>query len=748
MHKILNHATGGATRIDVITPSLFRVRTSVNGEFGESGMNRYGLLKSDWPETEATVLDNEGEMRISTAAAELTIAEDGRIGLRNEAGDLLLSQDEPPSSDHERGFEAAFKLGDDRLYGMGDNDRDCIQRRGRKYKMIVRNVECYMPIPFLMSSRGWAILMNTTWYHDIDAGATEPNILRFSAKKGSLDYYLFIGDGLPDLLKGYIELTGKPAMLPRWAYGLTTVTDERGFRARDLLYEAHEFRRQGIPCDLIGLEPDWMETHYDFSTDKKWSEERFHIPFWLKGANHGTFNAALEKMGFKLSLWLCCDYDLFDYEESLIKARRENTEDEAVNSDEDLFKDPHFYPQYLDKITKPGVPWFEHLKKFVDDGARAFKLDGANQVSFHPDRKWKNGMDDAEAHNLYPAIYAKQMSQGYRDYTGKRSMIYTADGYVGIQAQAASWTGDTGGGPKPLTAILNLGMSGHSNVATDMQNWNEPGIHFGFFQPWSQLMCWHMYHQPWFQGEKLLEMFKFYANLRYRLLPYIYTAAAQANANGIPIARSMPLAFPDDPKSDALISQYMFGDCFLTAAFTDTIYLPKGDWIDYWTGEAFSGPKEMPINYPENCGGPLFVKSGAIIPMAPPMAYSDQNPLDTVILDIYPGNGENRFTLYEDDGESLAYENGAFAQTELIGRGERNRYELTVSPRQGEYLEMPPSRNYQLIFHAAKPQCITIDGQPTDTATWDAENNVIRLDIPDAASRGFSVLFCSEETCS
>ena len=103
--------------------------------------------------------------------------------------------------------------------------------------------------------------------------------------------------------------TGRPTMLPEWAYGLTFVCNDLGLRARDMLYEAYEFRRHGIPCDAIGLEPGWMEKDYDFSVDKTWSQERFHIPSWLKGKDHATFSAALKKMGFKLSLWLCCDYD-------------------------------------------------------------------------------------------------------------------------------------------------------------------------------------------------------------------------------------------------------------------------------------------------------------------------------------------------------------------------------------------------------------------------------------------------------
>ena len=117
------------------------------------------------------------------------------------------------------------------------------------------------------------------------------------------------------ILDKYTDITGKPTLLPKWGYGLTFICDEREVRARDVLYEAYEFRRQEIPCDVIGLEPGWMEKYYDFSLDKEWSKERFDIPFWLKGSDYGTFDIALKNMNFKLSLWLCCDYDLSEYEE-------------------------------------------------------------------------------------------------------------------------------------------------------------------------------------------------------------------------------------------------------------------------------------------------------------------------------------------------------------------------------------------------------------------------------------------------
>ena len=563
--------------------------------------------------------------------------------------------------------------------------------------MVVMNVTSYAPIPFVMSDHGWGVFLNTTMYHSFDAGATVSNRLSFSADKGIIDYFLITGKSMPEILDKYTDITGKPTLLPKWGYGLTFICDEREVRARDVLYEAYEFRRQEIPCDVIGLEPGWMEKYYDFSLDKEWSKERFDIPFWLKGRDYGTFDIALKNMNFKLSLWLCCDYDLSEYEEMQLHPWKSVTNNiiETKSLETDLFHDPNFVPVYFDKLHKPGVPWLDHLKKFVDDGASAFKLDGANQICFHPDRKWKNGMEDYEMHNLYPLLYNKQMSLGFREHTGRRSMIYSAGGYAGIQRYSATWAGDTGGGPGTLVSLLNHGLSGHSNVCTDMEVSTPAGIHYGFFQTLSEVLGWQMYVEPWFLGDKMAAMFRDYANLRYKLIPYIYSMAHLAAENAMPVMRAMPLIYPEDIKCDKYDHQYMFGDAFLVSAFDKTVYLPDGEWIDYWTGKRHKGNQEIPAEYPENKGGPLFIKAGAIIPTQIVKDNIGTSTPENILWEIYP-KGNSKFILYEDDGESYKYLEGKIARTVLECTENSNGIRIIIHPRIGGYDNMPQKRTHSI----------------------------------------------------
>ncbi len=716
----------GVLRVEVVAPHTFRIRLRADGRFGPATLERYGVLCRTAERTKFEVEERGSHRVIRTGEATLEVGlADGRVTLGDGQGRTLLREAEAAWSDERQGFGAEFHLEEgERLYGLGDVARDRLNRRGYATPMWVKNVVSYVPIPFLMSTRHWGMLINTTWKHGVDVGQSAADRLRVAGRQGELDYFLFVGESLPALLQRYTAIAGRPVLLPLHAYGLTFVCNMRA-DAREMLEDGLNFRRERIPCDIIGLEPGWMSKFYDYSTEKQWDPEKFFIPSYLQ-KGPGNFMDAAERMGFKISLWLCCDYDL-SYEEERNAAAKKPAEAEKLAAggkpvfhEDDFEKDEHFQTVVrMDNVTKPQEAWFEHLKKFVDQGASAFKLDGSNQVIDHPDRKWANGMEDREMHNLYPLIYDKQMYQGYARYTKQRPMVYSAGGWTGVQQYVATWAGDTGGGAKPLVSLLNLGLSGHANTSCDMEIVTPAGIHFGFLQPWSQLNSWNYWRHPWFQGEKLGAMFKFYARLRYRLLPYIYSAAHVAHRTGLPIVRAMPLAFPEDPKGDELLGQYMFGDALLVAAFTDRVHLPAGRWIDYWTGQAHEGPEDLVYTPPAGRGGALFVRGGAIVPKWPLMQYVGQKSTQTVALDVFP-HGESAFMLYEDDGLSLAYQAGEVATTTMRCRREGEALELEIGPRQGRYAGMPEARRYLVRLRSeAAPKALWVNGQAVASSDAD-----------------------------
>ncbi len=744
-HREIHLESGSVMRVESLSPRIFRIRLKTDASFPEPSLIRYGIIRGEWPETRATVNETAALLTIKTSDCALEITKaDGALRLLGIDGATLSSTTQAPWSEKEKGFGAEFSLADgERLYGMGDVTRDRIEKRGFRARMWVTNVKSYVPIPVILSNRGWGLSINTTWNHYIDAGHSRKDRLRFWGRRGELDFHLFVGDTLPSLLDAYTDITGRPTLLPLWAYGLTFVCNQQA-NAREMIDDCLNLRREGIPCDLVGLEPGWMTKYYDYSITKDWHPDRFHIPPWVRtkgdpsAGNDQTFMGAARRLGFKVSLWLCEDYD-FSYEEErqagTIDAGKKKSAAEK-RSEDDFEQDEHFGhgPTLMDHVTKPEEPWFEHLKKFVDDGASAFKLDGALQVNEHPDRKWGNGMDDQEMHNLYPALLNKQMARGFAEYTGRRAMIYSSGGYTGIQQFSATWAGDTGGGAKPLASMLNHGLSGHVNTSCDMDVFTPAGIHFGFLQAWSQVCSWAYWRHPWLLGDTLLPIFKYYAKLRYRLIPYLYSAAHVANRTGMPILRAMPLVCPDDPKADQLLKQYMLGDFLLAAAFTNEIHLPPGAWFDFWTGHPVKGPADLACDVPANRGGPLFVKAGAVLPFWPEMEYVGQKPLDRIELRVYPG-AASVSTMYEDDGVSLRYRNGEVALTTFTCEHRAKELTLTISPRTGAYQGMPERRGFDILIKAdAPPRSVKLDGKKA-ASEFDAAEGWIRLAAEEDSKR-------------
>ncbi|GAA3408820.1 TIM-barrel domain-containing protein [Paenibacillus hodogayensis] len=698
-------ASGGFMRVEAVSPYTFRIRMRETNDFPESALERYGIIRSR--HLCDVITDNDGSrITLSTAKAMLRVeAASGMLSLYKESGELLTNHAAPSRYGAGTGFAVHFSMTDgEKWYGLGDESRERLQHRGHRVSMWVENVKRYAPVPLLMSSKGWGLLVNTTWKHEIDIGCTQPDRLTFEGLGGELDYFVFVGDSLEQLLDRYTDVTGKPVLLPIWAYGLTYVCHEQ-VNARQMVDDALNFRREGIPCDMIGLEPGWMKEFNDFSANKSWHPERFGIPSYAKKSD--TFIGALDKLGFKLSLWLGCDYDLSVYEERQLAGARTKA---AEPSDHEADKES----------------WYAHLRKFVEQGVSAFKLSGAYQAIPQPGRRWGNGMDDEEMHNLYPLMLAKQMHLGFKEQTGLRSMIYTVSGFTGMQQFAATWSGNSEQEPG-LVSLLNHGMSGHVHTTTDMDVSTPEGIHFGFLQPWSQLNSWAYWRHPCLLEHDLLQTFKTYAKLRYRLLPYIYSAAHCAARTGMPIVRAMPLAYPADSRSDGLLHQYMLGDYLLTAALTNRIYLPEGVWFDYWTGKRHTGPLEMEYAVTAPAGGPLFVRGGAIIPVWPEVTHIGAKQPEKLGLHVYP-HGESEYTLIEDDGTTYRYLDREVAETAISCRATEKWTRIAIGRRTGQYEGMPVKRKYELLLHVqAKPLQVAVDGrvieemgQPQESGMTDA----------------------------
>ncbi len=676
----------GEFEITSVDKGIFHVRVSADGTYAETLLTRYNILKEKEVDTGASVSGNT----VTQGRFSLTVTQDGALRVEGTKEPLVFHFDGYEGKPYQnKGFTLQIDLHKkERLYGLGDESRKSISRRNSVSRLDIRNIASYGPIPYIMSMNGWGMLLNCTYASVFDMDKDSPDQVKITTHKGMIDFYLFLPESgsLADILALHGKVAGTPVMLPKFAYGYTFVLNEQT-NAREMLYDCLNFRREDISCDMVGLEPQWMSRKYDTSVDKKLDEDRFYIPGWLPDDQSGpeTFFYSLREMGFRLSLWLCQNYDLLFEEERQLGERMKELGKEYTFEGASILDEHLACPLYMDGLTVRDQPWFEHLKKFCDNGAEAFKLDGAFQVNDHPDRLWGGKYFDDEVHNVYPVLYVKQMKEGYANHTGRRAMIYTPCVYAGTQQYAASWAGDTGGGFDTVVAMLNYGLSGHSNVTCDMDITSLEGIHYGFLSPWTQQLGWRNWNLPWFMRDEVLEAVRYYSHLRSELFPYIYSMAHLAAKTSMPLARALPLMYPDHPEYDQVANTYMFGDSLLVAVFDMKVTLPEGQWIDYFTGEVYEGGQVIQYQIPKGRGGALMVKAGSVLCTMAYQRYLHETTADTYCIQVYPG-ADASFTLCEDDGYTYDYKDGKMATTVIaLENSTTGEFDLVINTREGSF---------------------------------------------------------------
>lgn len=748
---------GLTVSVEACSGSIFRIKVSPRKDFTESLMERYELIKTDWSEVKTDISDKGGvwtlktpeyslainkktgvmtvkdakggkvirevrflpekeglcgEMRsfINEKYADLKVADNGGGIIGDDNGKFgEVDKHEIPAADAVSILSFSMEDGE-RFYGGGSTSRDHIQHRGEFLRMWTTYQQTEIPMPFMMSSRGWGVYNNSTRKSFFDIGNQQKSKFNIINTFDEADFYLMMGKDMPAILNEYTLVTGRTYVLPKWAYGLCFGPNMREEQF-DILNDAVRFRQFDVPCDVFWLEPQWMEKRYDFSTKKKWNYDRFSPePYWLqdqypKTMHNRLFIGKLRSMGFHLGLWLCEEYDLSIQEEDIIAERTGGK----------LSGQEH---------------WMDHLTVFMDQGVEGFKLDPARTIDNHTNWEYYNGRTDKEMHNLNQVLLPKQMRELGRKYNGKRTWHHYCGGWSGTQRWTASTSGDNGGGKTALYDQLNLGMSGFLNTSCDVMSvpreLEMQGLHFGLFLPWVQINSWFSMMHPFYYAKEEQDIYRFYVKLRYSLAPYIYSMALEAAQNGMPIVRSMPLCFPEDRNCDDMTYQYMFGDNFCVGIFTNEIYLPKGTWTDAWSGEkVVSKGETFTREYPSDRAGLLFIREGAIIPTQPDVEYLGARPFDRVILKVYP-HGDSAYTMLDDDGESYEYENGGIASTLFESHERDGGVEVVVNPVQGSFKGMPSEREYSFrIQRDSRPASVSLNGAAAQD--WTYEDGMVCL---------------------
>ncbi|WPV64129.1 glycoside hydrolase family 31 protein [Chitinophaga sp. LS1] len=733
------HTATQSFQLEFCTSSMFRV--SYGAPFKEPLMvNRY-----DWDSVDVRVKSEGAGLELSTASLRLIISAAGHLEVYSSNGQLLSSEKSADSLGVKKVLQS-----DEHFFGFGER-MDFLDQRGKKVQMEVgRGKEKphivgaynvlqanYSPVPFFMSTKGYGIFLHTTYNSTWDMGNTESDAYSFSAAQGPLEYYFIYGPQFTGILDLYTQLTGKSPLLPKFALGLHVGTYSGGTWGHEELTSAayvielaRRFREMGIPVDILFLDSTWRQFGKNGgkgATSFEW-RETFHNP---KAMFDTLYNLHYNMVGLHIRPRIDngTRFKLLDTAREL-----HYTYPEANN--------PGEFINYFD--TAAVSWWWNHAAmKVAAVGARFFKTDEGSAFGALANESAKTGPVGPEAqrlHNVFPIAYAKAAYEQFGAYNQLRGLNQTREGYAGIQRFPFIFAGDWPSqwqyfGPV-IKAGLNIGVSGVGYWAHCMGGFEQPAdpelyvrwVQFGMLSPVALLfgMDHPGYKEPWRYGKEATDIFKQYDELRYSLLPYLYSTSYHQYKTGTPIMQALVLAYQDDVNVYNITDQYLLGEnimvCPVTekGAATRVVYLPQGEWIDYWTGKHYDGKSYLNAICPLD-KVPIFIKAGSIIPKQQVVQYVGQRVIDNVILEIYPGIGST--DLYTDDGKSLQYQQGIYSITHIDQRTENGGCRIHISAPEGKY--HAPTKTFTLRVHVEKAPA-------NGKGQYDATNQVYTIEGIDA----------------
>jgi len=561
----------------------------------------------------------------------------------------------------------------------------------------------------------------------------EYNKTEFKSNFGNrLDYYMVYGKTPGQVIKGYRKLTGAAPMFGKWAYGFWQCR-ERYHTQHELLENATQYRKRHLPVDNIVQ--DW--NYWPKGTwGPQWDRNRYPNP--------GKMVDSLKDMHFHLmvSVWPRLDNPALEKRYHLTTSHMIDT----TSGNLDLWN-PQVRKDYY-KMIRDSMFSF---------GVSSIWLDASEPENHGPHAHTFLGPFNQYA-LTYPLEVTKAVYNGHRkDYPNQRVFNLTRSAFAGMQRYgAAYWTGDINATWHRFRAQipggLNFSMAGLPYWTTDiggffrekkslnpvykdqytssaykelLTRWFE----FGAFCPIFRIHGYKSETEVWRYGKTFEQTARKYLNLRYQLMPYIYTLASKVTLDGTIMMRPLAFAYPHDKNTWNIPDQFLFGSSILVNPVTHrnarsrNIYLPKGNWFNFWTDKEISGGKKLNVHAPLD-EIPLFVKAGSIIPVGPKVQYASQPTNKPIRLFLYPG-ANTTYKLYEDDGETYRYEQGKYSQIPMNWNDQKKR--LTMGDRIGSFKGMKSVRKFEIVL--VKPGKVHgLHSQKVDTTiTYNGKEQVISL---------------------
>lgn len=726
-----------------------------------------------------SVEETAAEIRFSTdtiivAAAKADLA----VTVYNREGGLIVSQS-PVTWDEKAGASAAYAMSPDtRFYGLGEKT-GFLDKRGERYTNW--NTDVYAPhvpeiealyqsIPFLIpteSGNSYGLFLDNPGRSDFDM-RSEADRFTIGCSTGSFNLYFINGPSLKEVVSRYTSLTGTIDLPPKWALGYHQ-SRYSYMSQQEVLELAHTFREKEIPCDVIYLDIHYMDEYRVFTFDPV----RFPDPEGMM--------RELKELGMRI-------VPIVD--PGVKKDAKYKIYQEGVRGDHfcrklegdiyfgDVWPGTSAFPDFTEQRTAEW--WGDKHEYYTKLGISGIWNDMNEPALFNESKTMdldvihgNNGspLTHEELHNLYGLLMSKATYEGLaRQLGGERPFVLTRAGYAGIQRYAAVWTGDNRSFWEHMALaipmVLNMGLSGipfagpdvggfaHHTSGQLLARWTQMGVFFPYLRNHSAILT--LRQEPWSFGEEIEAIVREYVGLRYRWMPHLYNLFREAAETGLPVMRPLVLEYPNDPNVANLCDQFLLGSDVLVAPVyrpdTEhrTVYLPAGQWLDYWTGELLEGGRHL-LAYAPLAKLPLYIRKGAVIAEGPLMQHAADQTEEYAEFNLYgasAGEGfRSEYSLYEDDGVSFGYRDGEYSRLHV--RAEGTGSGLAITWGYGETRPAAADRKalrFRLRYPDFAPEGVKAEGLAAITAEQlqagaygyyaDGEKRELIVQVADTAEGG------------
>ena len=542
-------------------------------------------------------------------------------------------------SDNSRSINPVFLLSPgERIYGCGESFTS-LNKVGQKVHLSVTDPQgpetdgMYKPVPFYFSNRGYGIFMHTSAPVTADFGASYIGAQRLFMADEQMDFFIFFGEP-KDILNEYTNITGKSPMLPLWSFG-TWMSRITYFSQDEGLEIARQLRKHKIPSDVIHFDTGWFGV--DWQCDYEFAKERFKDPVGML--------KQLSKDGFHTCLWQLPYFtpknrffpEIIEKGLHVVNAAGGMPVEDAV----------------LDFSNPATVSWYQSkIEGLMKQGVSTIKCDFGEAAPYNG--FYHSGKGGLYEHNLYPLRYNKALWEVVERSHPGEGIIWARSAWAGSQRYALHWGGDAAtnniGMLGDLRGGLSFGLSGFSFWSHDMGGFvtASPEDIYRRWLPFGFLSSHTRAHgapptEPWLISESFTEAFRACAEMKYKLMPYVYAQAKDCSERGLPMVRALLVEFPQDPGAWLVEDEYMFGSQMLVAPLMEsgnsrTVYLPKGKWIDYQTGKVYAGGYQT--IEAGRIPAIILVRDGSIIPHVPLAQRTDQIQWDKVELKTYKADAK------------------------------------------------------------------------------------------------------------